>query len=95
MPTLTIDLEAITAHLDALAGTDLCVHCDAALTALAGDIAGLLTEINQLYDALRDARLQSANLRAAIRATLHADADGETDPLSYLRDELAEAEGCG
>ena len=89
IPTLTIDLEAITTHLDALAGTDQCPHCDAALTALAGDIAHLLTEINQLYSALLAARLQSANLRAAIRATLHAHADGETDPLAYLRDELA------
>jgi len=95
MPTLTIDLEAITTHLDALAGTDLCPHCDAALTALTGDVAHLLTEINQLYAALLKSRLQAANLRAAIRATLHAHADGETDPLAYLRDELAGRGWCG
>jgi hypothetical protein len=32
------------------------------------------------------------NLIAAARATLNADADGEPDPLYYLRDEL-EAQG--
>ena len=34
------------------------------------------------------ARLDRANLRAAMRATLAAHADGEADPLFYLRDEL-------
>ena len=33
-------------------------------------------------------RLDRANLLAAIRATLAADAEGEPDPLGYLRDEL-------
>ncbi len=92
MPKLTIDLKAITAHLDAFAGMDSCPHCDAALTALVGDIAHLLTEITWLYSALLDTRIQSANLRAAMRATLHAESDGETDPLAYLRDELADDE---
>lgn len=89
IPQLTINLEEITTHLDALAGMDLCPHCDAALTALAEDIAHLLTEVNQLYRALLASRLQTANLRAAVRATLHADEDGEADPLAYLRDEAA------
>lgn len=89
MPKLTIDLEAITTHLDALADTDLCPHCDAAVDALTGDVVQLLTEINRLYHALRDARILAANLLAAIRAALHAHADGEPDPLAYLRDELA------
>ena len=35
IPKLTIDLEGITTHLDALAGTDLCPHCEAAVTTLA------------------------------------------------------------
>jgi hypothetical protein len=34
-------------------------------------------------------RLDRASLLAAIRATLAAHADGEADPLAYLRDELA------
>ena len=33
-------------------------------------------------------RLDRANLRAAMRATLAAHADGEPDPMWYLRDEL-------
>lgn len=94
IPKLTINLEEITTHLDALAGTDLCPHCDAALTALTEDIAHLLTEINQFYRALLAARLQTANLRAAIRATLHAADDGEADPLAYLRDEAAGQGWC-
>jgi hypothetical protein len=49
--------------------------------ALAGDVV-------RLSDQLRSARLDRANLLAAIRATLAADSDGEADPLSYLRDEL-------
>lgn len=43
--------------------------------------ARLATTLNDLH-----------NLIAAARATLSADADGESDPLYYLRDEL-EAQG--
>jgi hypothetical protein len=35
-------------------------------------------------------RLRSANLEAAIRATLDAYDDGEADPLGYVRDEIVE-----
>ena len=45
-------------------------------------------EIAQLTAELTVTRLDRANLLAAIRATLAAYADGETDPLYYLRDEL-------
>jgi hypothetical protein len=48
------------------------------------------TEILRLKTALAAARLQSANRLAAIRAALAADADGESDPLDYLRDQLAD-----
>ena len=48
------------------------------------------TEILRLKTALAAARLQSANRLAAIRAALAAAADGESDPLDYLRDQLAE-----
>jgi hypothetical protein len=48
------------------------------------------TEILRLKAALAAARLQSANRLAAIRAALAADADGESDPLDYLRDQLAD-----
>jgi hypothetical protein len=48
------------------------------------------TEILRLKTALAAARLQSANRLAAIRAALAADADGESNPLDYLQDQLAE-----
>jgi hypothetical protein len=35
-------------------------------------------------------RMESANRLAAIRAALGAAADNETDPLGYLRDQLAD-----
>jgi hypothetical protein len=38
---------------------------------------------------LDDTRLDRANLLAAARATIGAYLDGESDPLCYLRDELA------
>jgi len=47
-------------------------------------------EISRLNAALAAARLQSANRLAAIRAALAAADSGESDPLAYLRDQLAE-----
>jgi hypothetical protein len=41
------------------------------------------------------ARLISANRLAAIRAALSAAADGEPDPLAYLRDEYPGYPGAG
>jgi hypothetical protein len=60
-------------------------------TALA-DTAHLASEVARLSAELRAARLDRANLLAAMRATLAAQADGEADPLSYLRDELHAAQ---
>ena len=57
------------------------------------DIARLLTEIAALHNQLNDARLRAANLEAAVRATLSAQSDGETDPLFYLRDEIGNYPG--
>lgn len=51
------------------------------LIAALSDTEGLTTEIAAL-------RLDRANLLAAMRATIAAHAEGEPDPLSYLRDEL-------
>ncbi len=56
-------------------------------TALAGNLA-LSAEVTRLTAELAAARLDMANLLAAIRAALAARADGEADPLYYLRDEL-------
>jgi outer membrane murein-binding lipoprotein Lpp len=72
--------------------------CASALPALAGmwqeldgalrDTATLAAQLTRLSADLERTRLDAANLRAAMRATLAASADGESDPLWYLRDEL-------
>ena len=54
------------------------------------DVPSLGAACTRLTAALADTRLNQANLTAAMRAALAADAEGEDDPLSYLRDELAE-----
>jgi hypothetical protein len=51
-------------------------------TALA-DVPAVLAELRQGRADLEAARLEAANLLAAMRATLAAHADGETDPLYY------------
>jgi hypothetical protein len=56
--------------------------CDA----LAADVARLSAE-------LADARMDRANLLAAMRATIAAHANGEADPLYYLQDELDARQG--
>ena len=52
------------------------------------DTATLAAQVTRLSADLERTRLDAANLRAAMRATLAAYADGEPDPLWYLRDEL-------
>jgi hypothetical protein len=52
------------------------------------DTAAIAAQVMRLSADLERARLDRANLRAAMRATLAAHADGEPDPLWYLRDEL-------
>ncbi|HEX3962490.1 MAG TPA: hypothetical protein VHZ03_38655 [Trebonia sp.] len=56
-------------------------------TALA-DLPAVLAELRRTQAELEAVRLDRANLLAAIRATLGADAEGEGDPLGYLCDEL-------
>jgi hypothetical protein len=52
-------------------------------------LTALCNEIELLRARLTLARVHHANLVAAVRASLAADADHEPDPLYYLRDELA------
>lgn len=54
------------------------------------ELQTLRAEKIRLAADLAAARLESANRLAAIRAALGAAADGEPDPLEYLRDELPE-----
>ena len=60
------------------------------LSAALADTSRLIAEVVGQRADLAAVRLDRANLLAAIRATLAADRDGETDPLAYLRDELAD-----
>lgn len=52
------------------------------------DVPALGAVIARLSAELADTRMDRANLLAAVRATVAAHADGEPDPLYYLRDEL-------
>ena len=52
------------------------------------DLPIVLADLCRARAELEAVRLDRANLLAAIRATLGADAEGEPDPLGYLRDEL-------
>ena len=56
-------------------------------TALA-DLPVVLAALGRARAELEAVRLDRANLLAAIRAALAADAEGEPDPFGYLRDEL-------
>ena len=76
-------IAGFAAEMPALA--DFWRHLD---TALAGNLA-LAAELTRQNAELTATRLDMANLVAAIRATLAAHADGEADPLYYLRDELS------
>ncbi len=89
LPPLFISAGQITSRLRALADSRPCPTCEIPAADAIIDIARLLIQVNQLYTALREERIRSANLEAAIRAALGAYEDGEADPLGYLRDEIA------
>jgi hypothetical protein len=59
------------------------------LTDALADTPALTAEICNLRAQVADERLDRANLAAAALAAISAHRDGEADPLSYLRDELA------
>jgi hypothetical protein len=59
------------------------------LTDALADTPALTAEVSRLRAQVADERLDRANLAAAALATISAHRDGEPDPLSYLRDELA------
>jgi hypothetical protein len=90
MPQPLIDADAIASRLQTLSHTHLCPRCEQTVIPVAHDTLQLLVEVIRLHEALRSARLESANRLAAMRAALSAARDGETDPLTYLRDELAD-----
>jgi hypothetical protein len=57
------------------------------------DVPTLGAVIGRLAAELVETRMDRANLLAAMRATITAQADGEPDPLYYLRDELSAHQG--
>jgi hypothetical protein len=59
------------------------------------NVPGSGTGLGAVYAELARARMERANLIAAVCAALAAQAEGEDDPLSYLRDQLAEITGRG
>jgi len=71
------------------AASDLWDQVDQALT----DVPALGAVIARLNAELTATRLDRANLLAAMQATIAAHADGEADPLYYLRDELSARQG--
>lgn len=84
-PRPTLDQEAVWTHLRSA----LDRHTPLAIWTALADIPPLLAEINRLHHLVTYARTELANLLAAGRATLAADHDGDPDPLSHLRDEVA------
>jgi hypothetical protein len=56
------------------------------------DTVALAAQVTRLSADLDRVRRDRANLRAAMRAALAAQADGEQDPMWYLRDELNAAQ---
>jgi hypothetical protein len=103
VPRTGINLHAIYARNDN--ARRVVAGFSAATPALAGiweqldhaldDVPALGAIVARLAAELAGTRLDRANLQAAMRAALAAHADGEADPLSYLRDELAEITGRG
>ena len=95
-PHVAIDLEEVMTRNDTarhvIAGftsamptlADIWRYLEDALT----DEPALAAEVTRLSAELHDARLDRANLLAAVLATIAAYHDGDPDPLAYLRDEL-------
>lgn len=52
------------------------------------DVPALVADLGRVRAELEAVRLDRANLLAAIRAAIAADAEGEHHPFGYLRDEL-------
>ena len=100
-PESGISLEAVYARNDIArrivaqaasalpAASELWSQVDRALA----DVPALGAVIARLAGELADTRMDRANLLAAMRATIAAHADGEPDPLYYLRDELSAHQG--
>jgi hypothetical protein len=58
------------------------------------DVPAMGAVIARLTAQLADTRMDRANLLAAMRASIAAHADGEIDPLWYVRDAIDSARGA-
>ena len=89
--------EALTSHANAIRLINvhlitralLRAHTRAAITTALATIPAFCQETKHLRALLHIAKLDHANLVAAVCATVTADHEGEPDPLWYVRDELA------
>ncbi len=96
VPSASINLQEVTERNNN--ARRIIVGCQSAMPTLTemwrylqdalSDTVVLAAEITRLSAELARTRLERANLRAAMRAALAAHADGEPDPMGYLRDEL-------
>ena len=96
VPRININLQEVSARNDN--ARHIVAGCAAAMPTLTDmwrflhdaldDTPALAAEITRLSAEIESTRLDHANLRAAMRATLAAHADGEPDPMWYLRDAL-------
>lgn len=96
VPPVNINLQEVTERNDN--ARHIVADCASAVPTLTdmwrylydalNDTAALSAEITRLSAELVTTRLDRANLIAAMRAALAAHADGEPDPMGYLRDEL-------
>jgi hypothetical protein len=88
LPPLGIDRGAVADRYTALLSTSDHREFVQALVRSVTDVPALLSTVDRLWLALVATRRRHANLVAACRAAIAADRDGETDPLSYVLDEL-------
>jgi hypothetical protein len=81
----TLDLEAVRTHFR----NALRYRTPATVWTALADIPVLLADLERAVSLLTRDRSDFANLLAAARATLAAEDERESDPLYYLRDEVA------
>jgi hypothetical protein len=93
LPTLGVDLDAISVRYWAVHSTRTPAQLRAALVASVADVPPLVSEVDELWARLVRSRRRYADLLAAARATLAADGDGEPDALWYVRDEFGAQTG--
>jgi hypothetical protein len=91
MPPLALDPRQIADRLTALDTAAICPRCRQLIAPLTADTRALLIEVTRLHEALKAARLESADRLAAMQAAIHAAREGEPDPLTYLADEMPDA----